>query len=254
MVHDHSVKPDLSTPEAKRAWMDANVRKAVLKYMENPEVLRHDSLYAKEHSLGAVRLQEIADLGIDTDVELYINRVKIELFGACLKLAGFYSLIPVTEDQDILEVAKKLLDSIKPSKIEDIEKAFNVKRNPSDSNQDQNNIPSNPESKEKEMDTVVQEVAEVVKEEAKCAASAPAQKQVKQPKAEKPGFFKRVVGYYVLEAFKWHDKPWHAKALDIAVVGLAIYGAQELGKQAYHRLTQPAEAPTTAPVEASAAE
>ena len=144
MVHDHTLKPDLSTPEAKRVWMDANVRKAVLKYMEDPTVLHHDSLYTKENSLGAVRLNEIADLGLDTDVELYINRIKIELLGACLKLAGFYSLIPVTEDQDILKVAQVLLDLIKPSKVEDIEEAFNVKRNPSDSNQDQNNIPSNP--------------------------------------------------------------------------------------------------------------
>lgn len=243
MVHDHSPTPDLSTPEAKRAWMDANVRKAVLKYMEDPTVLHHDSLYTKENSLGAVRLNEIADLGLDTDVELYINRVKIELFGACLKLAGFYSLIPVTEDKDILEVAQVLLGLIKPSKVEDIEEAFNVKRNPSDSNQDQNNIPSNPESKEKEMEQEVQEVnvAEACTKETKCAASAPAQKQVKQP-----GFFKRVVNYYVVEAFKWHDKPWHAKAMDLAITGLAIYGAQELGKQVYYRMTHTSETPAAA--------
>ena len=63
---------------------------------------------------------------------------------------------------------------------------------------------------------------------------------------KQPGFFKRVVNYYVVEAFKWHDKPWHAKAMDLAITGLAIYGAQELGKQVYTRLTHTSETPAAA--------
>lgn len=242
MVRDHTPKPDLSTPEAKRTWMDANVRRAVLKYMEDPSVLQHDSLYTKEHALGAVRVNEVADLGLDTDVELYINRIKIELFGACLKLAGFYSLMPVTEDKDILETAQSLLGLIKPSKIEDIEEAFNVKRNNPDSNQDQNfsNPPTVPESKEKEMETQVNEqVGEQFTAEIKLTK-------------KQPGFFKRVVNYYVLEAFKWHEKPWHAKVKDLAITGLAIYGAQELGKQVYHRLTHSTEATPAVAVQETA--